>query len=89
MSQLDEDVLAKWVLSHTDMTLADMTRAKAYDKQAVYQLFSVATQIPLTWQTPSSVAQRDDFLELRRVAERRLWQTVAEHQGAPQPAGGT
>ena len=35
MSQLDEDVLAKWVLSHSDMTLADMTLAKAYDKQAV------------------------------------------------------
>ena len=49
MSQLDEDILAKWVLSHGDMTLADLTLAKTYDKQAVYQLFSAATQIPLTW----------------------------------------
>ena len=28
-----------------------MTLAKAHDKQAVYQLFSAATQIPLAWQT--------------------------------------
>jgi len=63
MSQLDEDVLAKWVLSHSDMTLADMTLANAYDKQVVYQLFSAATQIPLTWQTPQVLRNVKIFLD--------------------------
>ena len=45
------------------MTLADMTLAKAYDKQAVYQLFSVATQIPLTWQTPQVLRNVKIFLD--------------------------
>ena len=88
MGQLDEDTLAKWVLKHSDMTLSDMTLAKAYGKQAVCQLFTVATQIPLTWQTFQvlrNVKMFSDFAEWRdEVCGKRF----AEHQGAPQPVGG-
>ena len=63
MSQLDEEALAKWVLNHSNLTLEDMTSAKADDKQVVYNLFSVATQIPLTWQTAQVLRNIKIFLD--------------------------
>ena len=63
LATLDEEVLAKWVLDHSNLTLADLKLAKQYDKQVAYQLFSAATQIPLTWQTAQVLRNVAIFLK--------------------------
>ena len=46
----DEEIIARWVVNHSDMSLVDLQLCKVFDRQAPYQLFSAATQIPISWQ---------------------------------------
>ena len=49
LQALDEEVIARWIVTNSDIELRYLKLAKSYDKQAPYHLFAYATQISLSW----------------------------------------